>query len=134
MTKEAIAKSPSGRVRRTPVGTRNILTVSGKDPNYVYRVVNDVGDRLQELQDQGYELVEAADVRVGDKRVSQATPEGTKAQVSIGGGLKGYVMRIRKEWYDEDQTAKQARIDKLEQSMKQDAQTGNYGSITIERR
>ena len=33
--KEAIAKAPSGRPQRTPIGTRNVLTVEGKDPNYV---------------------------------------------------------------------------------------------------
>jgi hypothetical protein len=33
MTKDSnLAKSPSGRVRRTPVGVRNVLTVGGKEP------------------------------------------------------------------------------------------------------
>lgn len=135
MTKEAIAKSPSGRVKRTPIGSRNVLTVQGKDPNYHYRIVNDEGDRIAAFEEAGYELVEATDVRIGDKRVNKPSAEGTKAQAAVGLGMKAYVMRIPKDWHDEDQKSKQAKIDSLEQSMKETAQNGsyNYGKIDISR-
>lgn len=135
MTKESIAKSPSGRVKRTPIGTRNVLTVQGKDPNYVYRIVNAEGDRVATFEEAGYELVEAADVRIGDKRINTPSADGSKAQASVGAGMKAYVMRINKDWYDEDQKAKQAQLDALEQSMKETAQNGNYnyGKIEISR-
>lgn len=133
-TKEAIAKSPRGRVSRTPIGQRNILTVKGKDPDYEYRIVNDTGDRIAMFEEAGYELCEASDVQVGDKRVSKATPEGTKAQVSVGGGQKAFVMRIKKEFFDEDQRAKQAHIDSLEQTMKDKALNGTYGNLEISRK
>jgi hypothetical protein len=87
MRNRTIEDSPSGRPKRTPVGTRNKLTVQGKDPNYVYRIVNDVGDRIQQFIDAGYEIVEAKDVRVGDKRVETASSEGSQAQVSVGGSI-----------------------------------------------
>jgi hypothetical protein len=131
--KEAISKAPSGRVRRTPVGTRNILTVAGKDPGYVYRVINDSGDRVQEFMDAGYELVDADSVRVGDKRVNAATAEGSKAQLSVGQGQKAYVVRIKKEWYDEDQAAKQVHVNKLEEATKAKALDGTYGKLEISR-
>lgn len=134
MTKETIAKSPSGRVKRTPIGHRNILTVRGKSPDYEYRIVNDEGDRVQMFKEAGYELCSADEVQVGDKRVSQATPEGSNAQVSVGGGLKAFVMKIKRDWYSEDQEAKQAKIDELEQTMKQTALAGNYGNLSIERK
>lgn len=134
MTREAIAKSPSGRVRRTPIAERNVLSVKGKDPNFHYRIVNDTGDRIQQFKDAGYELVDAKDVIIGDKRVSQPTAEGSNAQASVGGGLKAFVMRIPKEWNDEDNAAKQARIDALENSMKENAKNGNYGNIDIGRK
>lgn len=118
MTKETISKSPSGRTKRTPVGTRNILSVANKDPNFEYRVVNDTGDRIAAFEDAGYELVDAKDVRVGDKRVDRATPEGSKAQVAVGKGDKAFVMRIPKELYNEDQERKMQQIRKLEQSIK----------------
>jgi hypothetical protein len=33
MTKEAIAKAPQRRAKRTTLGTRNVLKVEGKDPS-----------------------------------------------------------------------------------------------------
>ena len=133
MTKEAIAKAPSGRVRRTPVGTRNVLTVSGQEAGYHYRVVNDTGDRIQRFLDAGYELVQQKDVVVGDRRVNSASAEGTNAQVSVGGGQKAYVMRIKDEWRQEDERAKQAEVDSLEASTKAKALDGTYGKLEISR-
>lgn len=131
--KEAIAKAPSGRVQRTPVGTRNVLTVAGKDANYEYRIINDSGDRVQEFLDAGYELVEKDSVRVGDKRVGSATSEGSKAHLSVGQGQKAFVVRIKKEWYEEDQAAKQIRVNQLEEATKAKALDGTYGKLEISR-
>ena len=131
--KEAIAKVPSGRTQRVPVGTRNVLTVAGKDPGYAYRIINDSGDRVQEFMDAGYELVEKDSVRVGDKRVNSATPEGSINQVSVGQGQKGFVVRIRKEWYDEDQLRKQRQVNELERATKEKALDGTYGKLDITR-
>ncbi len=129
----AIAKSPSGRVRRTPVGQRNVLTVGNKDPNYEYRIVNDEGDRVEQFKAAGYDVVSASDVTVGDRRITQASTEGSAAQVSVGGGLKAVVMRIKKEWYEEDQAAKIANVDATEASTKIEALKGNYGKLEINR-
>lgn len=131
--KEAIAKPPSGRVQRTPVGTRNVLTVKNTDPNFVYRVVNDIGDRVQAFKDAGYELVPSDSVRVGDKRVDSVTADGSVSQVSVGQGTKAYVMRIKKEWYEEDQAQKQAKVDAQESTTKRKALDGTYGKLEITR-
>lgn len=129
MSKEAIAKAPSGRVRRTPVGVRNVLTVSGKDPNYVYRIVNDIGDRVEQFKEAGYETVPAKEVRIGDRRINGTSPEGSLAQTSVGGGMKGIVMRIRKDWYEEDQRSKQTQVDQTEAATRKEALNGTYGKI-----
>lgn len=129
----SVAKSPSGRVRRTPVGQRNVLTVSDKDPNFEYRIVNDTGDRVEQFKNAGYEIVSAKDVKIGDRRITAASPEGSMAQVSVGGGVKGIVMRIPKEWYEEDQKQKQNAIAELEASTRDDALKGTYGKFDIER-
>lgn len=131
--KEAIAKSPSGRVRRTPVGARNVLTVGGKDPNYEYRIVNDEGDRVEQFKAAGYDVVSASDVTVGDRRINKATAEGTVAQVSVGNGIKAVVMRINKEWYDEDQKSKLQSVADTEAATKSEALKGNYGDLKINR-
>lgn len=131
--KESISKSPSGRVQRTPVGTRNVLSVRGKDPDKAYRIVNDDPDRIEQFKAAGYEVVLAKDVQVGDKRVDGTSPEGSAASVSVGGGKKGVVMAIRKDWYDEDQKAKLNKIKELEDTTRADSLDGNYGDIKITR-
>ena len=131
--KEAISKAPVGRVTRVPVSQRNVLTVKGKDPNYVYRVVNDVDDRIAQFLEGGYELVDKASHDVGDSRVSQGTSVGSKKVFSVGQGVKGHLMRIRKELYDEDQHAKQRFVDQQEASIKEKALDGNYGKLDITR-
>ena len=126
--------SASARPRRTPINGRNVLTVTGKEPGYVYRVVNDVGDRIQQFIEAGYELVNGNDVKVGDRRVVSASAEGSKAQVSVGNrGEKAFVMRIKEDWYKEDQKAKAEEVTRLEQSITKNL-TGkaDYGSVKIE--
>ena len=124
-------KSASARVKRTPVTERQVLSVKGKEPGYVYRFVNDIGDRVAQFLEQGYELVEDKDVKVGDRRIQQVKAEGTKAQVSVGQGVKAFLMRQKDEWHKEDQAAKQARVDQLEQSTKNQATSGTYGKLEI---
>lgn len=131
--KEAISKAPVSRVTRVPVSQRNILTVKGKDPAYEYRVVNDTEDRIAQFIDGGYELVDDNSTDVGDKRASQGTPVGSKKIFSVGQGTKGYLMRIKKEWYQEDQTKKQEFVNLQEASIKEKALDGNYGKLEITR-
>ena len=127
--KETISKSPSGRVKRAPIGRRNVLTVSDKDPNYVYRVVNDTGDNVHRLKEQGYEFAPDSKHTVGDKRLNATTSEGSLKQISVGDGMKAYVMRIRKDEYAEQQAEKQTYVDELEKATKQQALTGTYGKL-----
>ena len=132
MTKE-IAKTPERRTRRTPIEGRNILTVSGKEEGYVYRFVNDTGDRVQAFADNGWEKVSAKNVRVGDKRLGNPGTEGSDATASVGQGMKAYVMRIRKDWYEEDQAAKQAAVNATEEATRQQALDGTYGKLDVTR-
>lgn len=112
-------------------GTRNKLTVRGKDPDYVYRFVNDTDDRILELQERGYEIV-THNAEVGDKRVATPKKEGTPNQVSVGGGTKAYLMRIKKEWYEEDAAAKAEEVDKLDEAIR--GTKTDYGQIKLEER
>ena len=124
----------TARSTRVPVTERNILSVKGKEDGYHYRIVNDTGDRVQQLMDAGYEIVDASSVQVGDKRINSTSPEGTQAQVSVGGGVKAFVMRQKLEWYNEDQAAKQARVNQLEETTTQSAgANGLSGSVKLSR-
>lgn len=134
MTKEAIVKEPSGRVRRTQMGgKRNVLTVEGKESGYHYRIVNDTEDRVSTFKEAGYEVVAAKNVKIGEKRVEQTSEEGSIAQFSVGGGVKGVLMRQRDDWYKEDQLGKQAYIDETERATLEDARKapGRYGKIEV---
>jgi hypothetical protein len=103
------------------------------DPNFVYRVANDQGDRVEQLKELGYEIVDAGAVRVGDRRVDLGKTVGSAATLALGRGDNGVVMRIRKEWYDEDQKNKQVEVSRSEQTMKEDARKNNYGKLDISR-
>jgi len=131
--KEPIAKAPERRVRRLPVGQRQPLNVIGKDPNYVYRFVNDTGARVAQFLDAGYEIEEASTVRIGDKRINTPTAEGTKAVAHVGLGDKAFLMKIPKEWYEEDQALKQAEVARSEEAMREKALDGTYGELKMSR-
>jgi len=121
----------STRPTRTPInGTRNVLKIKGQEAGYQYRVVNDEGDRVAQLEAAGYEIVTDQGVQVGDRRVAKATQEGSPIKVSVGGGQQGYVMRIKKDWYDEDQAAKLKQVNELESQIRKDAKAGaDYGDV-----
>lgn len=132
--KEAIAKAPERRTRRTPIGKRNVLTVTGKESGYEYRFVNDQSDRIQDFLDNGWEIVQKEDVRIGDKRLGAPSgSEGSAATASVGRGMTAYLLRIREDWKKEDDEAKQAAIDATEAAMKTDALNGNYGKLDLSR-
>lgn len=116
------AQAQVSRPRRTPIGRRNRLSVENKDPNYVYRIVNDVDGRVQDMIDRDYEIV--LDAKVGDKRVDSISSLGSATQIAVGKGIKAIVMRKRKDWHDEDQALKQKEIDDLEASMNDAARKG----------
>lgn len=132
--KEAISKAPRGRPTREPLGVRNRLKVHNPDPNYVYRWVTDydgTGDRIEELKQQGYEVVPKGLHKVGDARVSIPTPEGSAEVLSVGGGQKAILMRQSKEYYEEDQKAKQDRVNSTEEALKKPNLDGSYGKVSI---
>lgn len=122
------------RTSRTPInGRRSVLGVKGKDPNFEYRIVNDVNDRIAEFQDRGYEIVTDGEVTVGDKRVGKVSASGSPVEISVGQGTRALLMRIPKEFYAEDQKAKAANIAAIEADIKAETRKdGNYGSIKIE--
>lgn len=134
---ETTTKQPAAKVRakRTPINGRNVLSVSNKQAGYHYRFVNDMGDRVQSFLDNGWEQVAADDVIVGDRRVAAAKGLGSKAQASVNkDGTKAFVMRIKQEWFDEDQAEKAKHVDELEKSMKQQAlSSSDYGKLDITR-
>ena len=127
-----MARPTKERTKRVPVGgPRNILTVANKDPNYVYRFVLDTPGRLEAFKEGGYEVV-TKDMEVGDSAVDKGSQLGS-AVTYVKGTQTLVLMRILREWYDEDQAAKQEEIDALEATMK-DPGAADYGKVSIGRK
>jgi hypothetical protein len=123
------------RPKRTSIaGNRLKLNVRGKEPGFHYCIVNDTDDRIQQFTDRGYEIVTDNNVVVGDKRIANPTKEGSPKQMSVGGGIKAYVMRIKNEWYDEDQAAKNSEVNKTEEALLREVEKAGFnGKLNLSR-
>ena len=129
MTRES---TKSARVARKPLTQRGPQAIAGdKNPEFEYRFVNDTGSRIQNFKAAGYEFVTGDDLIVGDNRVSDATDLGSAKRVISNDGTTSYLMRIKKDWYEEDQASKAAALKEQEAAMKQDASNGMYGKLNI---
>ena len=121
------------RVVRKSLFQRGPQSIAGeKDPNYVYRFVNDTGSRIANFQAAGYEIVKDDELTVGDSRVFDPSDLGSGKKVTSNDGAVSYLMRIKKEYYEEDQAAKQNYINETERAMKQQAtQSADYGTFKV---
>jgi hypothetical protein len=119
-------------------GRRDVLVVRNKEPGFVYRVVNanDAADmqRIEDLKEIGYEFV--SNPTTADPTANTAGSVGTSSKIATGGGTFGYVMRIRKEYYDEDQAAKQREVRATELATMDKAthKEVDFGSVAITNR
>lgn len=142
--KRASRAKSEQRPKRVPVsGFRNILGIHGRDPEFEYRWVSDTdesGERIQRHLFAGYDFVSYNEINgVGQERVGNATDLGsivTKpggGQSADGKPLKLYLMKVPKEYYDEDQKRKVDETVEVERRMREElaSSTGHYGNIDI---
>jgi len=122
---------PSKRPNRIPVSGKR---EEGKDPNYKYTWVNDTNGMVQRFQQGGYEVVEH-EVIVGQNQADHSNPTSKAVSMNVGQGVTAYLMRIPKEWHDEDMKDKHNRIDRSEADLKRtlnSGKDGTYGKVTID--
>lgn len=117
-------KRAAARTRR-PMGVPRKKLEVPEIKGYHVHVINDTAGRLQAALDGGYEFVEpqdapgfgSGDVVPGNsdlgKRVSRIVGKN-----GDGSPLRAYVMKIRLEWYDEDQKRKDAVNDKTDEAIR----------------
>lgn len=114
------------RKERVPLGvpaSRLTVPESEKDPNYVYRIVNDDDQgRIQRAIAGGYEFVKdplklGTGTQDGNTDLGSAISRvvGTKPD---GKPMRGYVMRIRKDLHESDQAMKQRPLDEFERTIR----------------
>lgn len=128
------SKATSKRVERKPLHQRGPQTIAtgALEPGFQYRFVNDVGSRIENFKAAGYEFVVDDNLAVGDSRVFDPSSQGSAKVVTSNDGTKSYLMRIKDEWYKEDQAAKQNRVNELEQAIKTpNSQGADYGSVNL---
>lgn len=111
-------EAPERRVR-VPLGVPRLKMTAPQRPGYVRRWVNDDPGRLDSAQQGGYEFV------LGEVRSEGGATDGVGAKISrvVGSNDNGtpktaYLMEIKKEWYDEDQQAKQASVNQTEAALR----------------
>jgi hypothetical protein len=123
------------RPKRIAVGLRPKLALIGKDPNYEYRYVNDVPGRVSMFKQGGWELVTNAEVDTGNFRAEDASEIGSLAYAVVDGGtgMKAYVMKIRKDWYQEFMNEHEDEVRRTEETLRPNSNDGEYGSVKIDR-
>ena len=124
------------RSTRVPVsGNRDILTLKNEDPDFVYYWVldnNEKGTRIMKFLNAGYIFVtDKEGLVIGEDMVYKSNNVGTVIRYPNPDGRFLYLMKQRRDWYEEDKANKMEQVDELEQSMAEPDVEGKYGSIKI---
>jgi len=119
-------------------GTKQKLQVEGTISGYHLHVMNDDRNRLQDAQDNGYEFVTPDEIKgvsenvtsrngdIGDSRVRFLV--GTQEN---GQPLYAYLMKIKQEWFDEDQADLQKKNDMIDAAVRAGAITGKNPAFYV---
>lgn len=121
----------SKRPERVPLdGARDRMTIPNMDPAYHYTWQNDDPGQLERFIAAGYEFV-TDPVKVGQPTVNKSDRiNGMGQALTLVSGPKIlYALRQRIEWYEQDEKARQARIDAEEAKAAQPINDGGYGGV-----
>lgn len=118
------ARPKADRKRNVFNGTQGKLTVNHTIPGYHLHIFNDEPGRVQTALEGGWEFVTPDEVGgVGDRVVSGNTDLGDKVRYLVGksekgDGLYAYLMKIKEEWWEEDQIEIQKRNDLVDDAIR----------------
>jgi hypothetical protein len=121
--------------RNTFNGTEAKLSVRQQIPGYHLHVLTDAGSRIQEAMDSGYEFVRPDEVGgVSENVVSRNGDLGERIRYLVnpraqGTEQYGYLMKIRQEWYEEDQAELQAKNNRIDASIRKGKITGDNSAF-----
>ena len=111
-----------GRKERIPVGVPRSKLAVPERPGYQRRWFNDMEGRIQQALDGGYEFVMSGEVpKIGTSDIDNVNRDlGARVSrvVDKSTGMKAYLMEIKKEFFEEDQRAKQALIDETDRQIR----------------
>ena len=124
LTRTANERPTRERVRNVFNGTQAKLTVNNQIPGYHMHIFNDEPGRIQTAIDGGWEFVTPDEVGgVKDSVTSGNTDLGDKVRFLVGtsekgDGLYAYLMKIKQEWWEEDQAEIQKRNDRVDDAIR----------------
>lgn len=116
--------------------SRNLLTITNRDPDYEYRWVINDPDRVEKFKAAWWEIDDdPANQRPGDRRIDTSAGTSSIVETKAGGGKKYVLMKLPKEVYEQDQRAKHDEIDRVEAETLREAKqgAGRYGDIRVDR-
>ena len=119
-------------------GTRGKLAIEGEIPGYHLHIMNDDRTRLQDATDNGYEFVSPDEIKgVSENVVSRNGDLGdSRVRFLVGSQengqpMYGYLMKIRQDWFDEDQAELQAKNDKIDNAIRKGTVTGENPAFYV---
>jgi len=124
LTRTTNERTTRERVRNVFNATQAKLTVNKQIPGYHLHIFNDEPGRIQTAIDGGWEFVTPDEVGgVKDSVTSGNTDLGDKVRFLVGtsekgDGLYAYLLKIKQEWYDEDQAEIQKRNDRVDDAIR----------------
>ena len=132
------AEDGTTRTRRSVFnGTTAKISVQNQIPGYHLHVFTDAGGRIKDALDSGYEFVTPLEVGgVSENVVSRNGDLGERIRYLVnpraeGTEQYGYLMKIRQEWYEEDQADLQAKNNQIDAAIRKGKVTGaNQGFYT----
>ena len=112
------------------------LDVAGRDPDYHYRWFNDEPGRIEKAMHGDYELVDRNSVQLTASRRVTDSNAAVDSRVEMVNNRdkdarshKTVLMRIRKEWFKEDQEEIEQKIDLAMQDVQDSAAEGGRSYI-----
>jgi hypothetical protein len=119
------SREGEGRNTRVPLGVARLKMAVPEIQGYVPRWVNDDEGRIQQAQMGGYEFVMSSEVPTfGDMDVDNTNRDlGARVSrvVDRTTGKKAYLMKIKREFYEEDQREKLKIVNETDQAIRKGA-------------
>jgi hypothetical protein len=105
------------RNKRKPFGVpRTKLSVDNQDPAYHYRWVNDEPGRIAQALEGDYTFVEPQEVNRTSKDGNRVRELAGKLE--DGSAMYTYLMKIPREYFEEDQQASQSYLDDIDAAIR----------------